>query len=103
MSEAAGFVRSLDPSLFPSDRFPPETSPEDVTSSDTAPDIEIFASMVAYKDHGGKLAPNFGHYNFSLHTVALRPKSTGTIRLKSANPEDAPLIDPQYATSPQNA
>ncbi|XP_059475226.1 glucose dehydrogenase [FAD, quinone]-like [Neocloeon triangulifer] len=34
----------------------------------------------------------------SIFAVLLRPKSRGLIRLKSANPNDAPLIDPQYLT-----
>jgi len=39
---------------------------------------------------------NFGALNIA------RPKSTGTIRLKSANPEDKPVIDPGYFTHPDD-
>lgn len=36
------------------------------------------------------------HDGFSIYPVLLHPKSRGTIRLKSSNPEDEPLIDPRY-------
>jgi choline dehydrogenase len=32
----------------------------------------------------------------------LRPKSTGTVTLKSADPEDDPLIDPQFLSHPED-
>ena len=40
--------------------------------------------------------------SFSLDPVLLRPKSRGFVRLASANPHDAPLIDPRYLTHPQD-
>jgi choline dehydrogenase len=33
---------------------------------------------------------------YSLHVCALRPESTGTIRLRSKDPKEAPLIDANY-------
>ena len=39
---------------------------------------------------------------FSLDPVLLRPKSRGFVRLRSANPHDAPAIDPRYLTHPDD-
>ncbi len=38
---------------------------------------------------------DYGH-GYSAVAVLLRPKSRGTVGLRSANPEDPPLIDPQF-------
>ncbi|KAI0950760.1 hypothetical protein AcW1_007983 [Taiwanofungus camphoratus] len=100
VAEAIAFVRSSDPKLFPPHEFARETEPEDATSGPGAPDIEFFVSPVAYNDHGyGK--PPEGH-NFGVHAVLLRPTSTGTIRLKSSDPLDPPIIDPQYLSTPHD-
>ncbi|KAI0671884.1 GMC oxidoreductase [Trametes maxima] len=95
--EAIAFVRSTDPKLFPPDEFPPEKNPEDTTSGPGAPDIELFFSPVGYKQHSGDNMPP-AHY-FGLHGVLLRPTSKGTIRLKSSDPNEPPIIDPQYLST----
>ena len=56
-------------------------------------DLEIVFAAGHYVDHGFA-AP--GGHGFSLIPALLTPKSRGQIRLASANPEDAPLIDPAY-------
>lgn len=38
----------------------------------------------------------------TLNVAYMRPKSRGTVRLRSANPEDAPLIDPNYWQDPED-
>jgi choline dehydrogenase len=58
-------------------------------------DLEIVFAAGHYVDHGFA-AP--GGHGFSLIPVLLTPKSRGQIRLGSAKPEDAPLIDPAYLT-----
>ncbi len=35
---------------------------------------------------------------FTLYPILLRPKSRGNIRLRSADPEDYPVISPNYLT-----
>ncbi|KAI0833647.1 GMC oxidoreductase [Trametes gibbosa] len=95
--EGIAFVRSTDPKLFPREEFGPETDPEDVTSGPGAPDIELFVTPFTIKAHTGIAQPP-NHY-FGLQGVLLRPTSTGTIRLKSRNPYDPPVIDPQYLST----
>ena len=72
IGEAAAFVRSDDASLFPPDRFSPDTTPEDVTTSANAPDLELFVTPVCYRMHGHGRPPNLGKYNFMTHAVLLR-------------------------------
>lgn len=88
MGESAAFIRSDDPKLFPG----AETI-EDTSSGPTSPDLEIFSTPIAYKDHGRNVFPMD---TFALHSVLLRPKSKGTLRLRSADPWAAPRMDPNY-------
>lgn len=89
--ESAAFVRSDDTKLFPEEDFPEKI--EDTTSGAGSPDLEIFTTPFAYKDHGEVLFPG---NTFAIHAVLLRPKSRGTLRLKSTDPWDAPSLDPNY-------
>ena len=40
-----------------------------------------------------------GH-GFTINSTFLRPRSTGSVRLKSADPADEPLVDPNYLDDP---
>ncbi|KAJ3521347.1 hypothetical protein NM688_g9027 [Phlebia brevispora] len=102
VAEAAAFIRSDDPSLFPPTEFSADTTPEDTTTAKDAPDLELFVTPITYKIYGDKIPPNDGKYNFMTHAVVLRPKSTGTICLKSKNPTDLPLIDPKCVSQAQS-
>jgi choline dehydrogenase len=73
IAEAYGFVRS-DPSL-------------------ELPDIEIIFAPVAFIGEG--LIPAPAHA-VTVGAILLKPESTGTITLASADPLAAPLIDPRY-------
>lgn len=50
-------------------------------------------------DHARKLEPRHG---LSCHILCLRPKSRGTLQLKSARWQDAPLIDPNFLDHPDD-
>jgi len=92
--ESAAFCRSDDPVLFP-----PETYPEklaDSTSSPDSPDLEIFTTPLAYKNHGSKF---YRYHTYALHACLLRPLSHGVLRLKSASPWHFPSMDPNYCQS----
>lgn len=56
-------------------------------------DIQLHFVIGIVDDHARKLHPGHG---FSCHICVLRPKSSGTVSLASADPEAAPLIDPQF-------
>ena len=73
IAEAGGFLRSQ-PGL-------------------AAPDIQLHFLPALVIDHGRTRLKKNG---FTLHACALRPESKGTIRLKSDNPTEHPLIDANY-------
>ncbi|KAI0749699.1 GMC oxidoreductase [Daedaleopsis nitida] len=99
VADTIGFLRSDDPVIFPPSEYPAEQI-KDTTSGPGAPDIEIFYTPTGYIKHGQvPMRPN--HY-FGLHGVLLRPTSTGTIRLKSRDPQEPPVIDPNYLSSPND-
>ncbi|HEY6135517.1 MAG TPA: choline dehydrogenase [Rubrivivax sp.] len=72
-AEAGGFVRS---------------APEE-----PIPDLQLHFVIAKLVDHGRKAT--FGH-GYSCHVCLLRPLSRGSLTLASANPFDAPLIDPNF-------
>ncbi|MGB6228792.1 MAG: GMC family oxidoreductase N-terminal domain-containing protein [Litorimonas sp.] len=61
--------------------------------SEPAPDVQLHLVRAIVDDHGRKMHMGGG---YSCHVCVLRPKSRGTVELASANPEDAPLIDPAF-------
>lgn len=57
------------------------------------PDFQLHFCISVVDDHARKL--HMGH-GFSCHVCLLRPKSRGSVTLKSKNPNDAPEIDPNF-------
>ncbi|KEP49227.1 GMC oxidoreductase [Rhizoctonia solani 123E] len=90
LAEAACFFRSDDPKLFPG--LP--ALDKDSTSGHNAPDLELIVMPIAFKNHGLEPVPN-GDL-MTIGTVALRPTCTGKITLRSNDPFDPPVIDPNY-------
>ncbi|KAF8071847.1 hypothetical protein FPV67DRAFT_1411773 [Lyophyllum atratum] len=95
--ESAAFLRSDDPVLFPKTEYP-ETLP-DSTSGSGSPDLEFFTTPLAYKEHGKFM---FDVHTFALHVYLLRPSSTGSVLLKSSNPWDLPIVNPNYLEAPED-
>ena len=58
-----------------------------------APDIQLHFLPVLVVDHGRTRMKKNG---YSLHVCTLRPESRGTIRLRSSDPKEHPLIDANY-------
>jgi choline dehydrogenase len=67
------------------------------TRSDlTAADMEAIFAPVYFMNHG---FDNPAGHGFSLGPVLIRPESRGHLRLRSNDPFDAPLIQPNYLAS----
>jgi choline dehydrogenase len=63
------------------------------------PDIQLALCIGIVDDHTRK--QHLGH-GYTLHVTLMRPASRGTVTLNSANPEDAPLIDPRFLSDPKD-
>ncbi len=79
VAEVGGFVRSL-----------PDLS---------APDLQYHFGPVFFIDHGFN-KPRGNGYSFG--PTLIQPKSRGAVTLASANPEELPLVDPQYYSHPDD-
>jgi choline dehydrogenase-like flavoprotein len=79
-AEAGGFIKSA-----------PEES---------IPDLQLHFVVGKLVDHGRKTV--LGH-GYSCHVCLLRPRSRGTLRLASADPQVMPLIDPAFLQDPDDA
>ncbi|KAJ7067209.1 hypothetical protein C8F01DRAFT_980240 [Mycena amicta] len=96
--ESAAFVRSDDPTLFPPVEFPQKL--EDSTSGAASPDLELFCTPLAYKEHGRIM---FDMHTYALHCyLVCRPTSRGAVLLKSADPWALPSVNPNYFQNPDD-
>ncbi|KAJ2922556.1 hypothetical protein H1R20_g14544, partial [Candolleomyces eurysporus] len=95
--ESAAFIRSDDPMLFPPEEFPQKIV--DSASAEDSPDLELFSTPFAYKEHG---LVGFDVHTFALHCYLLRPTSSGHVLLKSSNPFDLPSVNPNYLSTPED-
>jgi choline dehydrogenase-like flavoprotein len=62
-----------------------------------SPDIQFHLGLGSGIEAGVASMPDGG---VTLNSTLMRPRSRGTVRLKSADPRDAPLIDPNYWEDP---
>ena len=63
------------------------------------PDVQLHFVIAALEDHGRTKVKAHG---YSGHVCVLRPESTGTVRLASADARTAPLIDPRFLSDPRD-
>ena len=63
------------------------------------PNTQLHFVISRVIEHGRDLRRGFA---VSCHSCYLRPESRGTVRLDSANPSDAVLIDPNYLSHPKD-
>lgn len=65
------------------------------------PDLQFhFLAGAAAEEGVGGVAP--GRSGITLNCYGLRPKARGTVRLSTGNPNDAPLIDPNFMGHPDD-
>jgi len=64
------------------------------------PDIELVWAPAPFYDEG--IGEAFGH-GIATGPVLLKPRSTGTVSLRSADPAAKPIIDPHYLSDPDGA
>ena len=57
------------------------------------PDLQLHFVVAKLLDHGRKTV--WGH-GYSCHVCVLRPRSRGTVRLRSADPLTLPAVDPNF-------
>jgi len=65
------------------------------------PDLQFHFLAGAGAEAGVPSVPR-GSSGITLNSYTLRPKARGTVRLRSANPEDPPLIDPNFLGHPDD-
>jgi choline dehydrogenase-like flavoprotein len=63
------------------------------------PDIQFHFGLGSGIEAGVAKLPNGG---VTLNAAYMRPKSRGSVRIRSADPSDAPLIDPNYWQEPED-
>ena len=78
-----------------------ENKPENNGSMGVGPDIEVIATPLCYRDHGAVTAPS-GHGILGFVPIGLRPRSEGTVTLKTTSVWDKALIDPKYLSDEKN-
>ncbi|TRM64412.1 GMC oxidoreductase-domain-containing protein [Schizophyllum amplum] len=86
LGESAAFIRADDQGLFPN----AEEKLGDALSEAGAPDLELFTTPFAYKEHGDVA---FDVHTFAMHCYVL---SSGSIRLRSSDPWAPPVVNPNY-------
>jgi choline dehydrogenase len=63
------------------------------------PDLQVYCVNLMYNDHGRDVIPVEG---FMATMTGLRPRSTGSISLASADPLASPVIDPRYLSDAED-
>jgi choline dehydrogenase len=72
--------------------------PEDATGD---PVVQIWCvPKTSYVDKDVRDVPDLD--GVTLHAVLMRPRALGSVRLRSANPDDLPLINPNYLGHPDD-
>lgn len=65
----------------------------------TRPDLQIHVAPATVVRGGQTQIPGFG---FTINSTFLRPRSRGSVRLRSSSPVDEPLVDPNYLDDPHD-
>src|SRR4029079_6922937 len=68
---------------------------------EATPNVQAFCVPIIYLDRD-TLGLVENTYGFTITTVVVKPKSRGFVRLRSANPDDMPLVSPNLLADPQD-
>jgi choline dehydrogenase len=68
-------------------------------ATDGRPDLQLHFVPAMLDNHGRNILPGRG---LTIHACPLRPNSRGEVRLKSADPGDAPAMQPNYLKDPRD-
>jgi choline dehydrogenase-like flavoprotein len=68
---------------------------------EATPNIQAFCVPIIYLDRD-TLGLVENTYGFTITTVVVKPKSRGFVRLRSANPDDMPLVSPNLLKHPDD-
>jgi choline dehydrogenase len=63
-----------------------------------SPDLELLFAPVLFEEEGLKRPTEHG---LTIGVIALKPRSVGSVRLRSSDPLEPPAIDPRYLTDPE--
>ena len=66
---------------------------------DVEPDLQLYGALSSHRDYARFLHSGSG---VTFHSTLQRPDSRGEIRLRSADPIEAPMIDPRYFVSDED-
>lgn len=69
--------------------------------SGNVPDLQFHFLAGAGAEAGVPGVPK-GSSGITLNSYALRPRSRGTVRLRSGNPEELPIVDPNFLAEPDD-
>ena len=67
----------------------------------TVPDLQ-FHFLAGAGAEAGVPSVSHGSSGITLNSYTLRPKSRGTVRLRSARPDDLPIVDPNFLAEPED-
>lgn len=63
------------------------------------PDVQVYCLPLMFSNHGRDVIQQEG---FMASVTGSRPLSTGTVKIRSADPQAAPAIDPRYLSEPED-
>ena len=86
---------------LPSPTFPFELRADPAAKDFRIPDLQFHFLAGAGAEAGVPSVPK-GSSGITLNSYTVRPKARGTVRLRSANPNDTPLIDPNFLGHPDD-
>lgn len=70
-----------------------------VDNPEDEPNIQLHFLPIVFLEHGGSALKRAGA---TVNPCVLRPKSRGQLTLRSANPMDAPCVDPNFFSDPDD-